>query len=433
MIDILMTSLWTFVESISAVCLFDSFSERRYDKPTFSGLFFVCILLDMLFFRVFVHLSENLVGKLIESMLFFSLLHIVLYKGSILFNLFIVTVYYSWSCCIDNLLYILYFTLSPTGKSNIDFSHQTILAVIIHGLVFGLCYFVHKTHIYSPQLYIDRRWYAISTIVSCACLMLLFYLGISINNGTIDLPLALACAAFVSVMNILTFNLMSWMEQNARLKEETLSLQSQINAQQEGIEALSASYATQRKMTHDFNAHMNAIEAFLKNDEIPSAKKYVEVLQAAQTERILLVNTHNSTMDAILNQKALIAQKYGIDIRFTVNDLSGIRIASPDLTVIISNLMDNAIEACQKLSPAERMIYVQAILEDEFFFSVRNRSLPTKIVNDQIATTKSNPSMHGYGLQNVKTILKKYNAYYSMRYENGYFSFSTEISNTLIS
>ena len=95
--------------------------------------------------------------------------------------------------------------------------------------------------------------------------------------------------------------------------------------------------------------------------------------------------------------------------------------------------MDNAIEACQKLSPAERMIYVQAILEDEFFFSVRNRSLPTKIVNDQIATTKSNPSMHGYGLQNVKTILKKYNAYYSMRYENGYFSFSTEISNTLIS
>ena len=186
-------------------------------------------------------------------------------------------------------------------------------------------------------------------------------------------------------------------------------------------------------MTHDFNAHMNAIEAFLKNDEIPSAKKYVEVLQAAQTERILLVNTHNSTMDAILNQKALIAQKYGIDIRFTVNDLSGIRIASPDLTVIISNLMDNAIEACQKLSPAERMIYVQAILEDEFFFSVRNRSLPTKIVNDQIATTKSNPSMHGYGLQNVKTILKKYNAYYSMRYENGYFSFSTEISNTLIS
>ena len=75
MIDILMTSLWTFVESISAVCLFDSFSERRYDKPTFSGLFFVCILLDMLFFRVFVHLSENLVGKLIESMLFFSLLH----------------------------------------------------------------------------------------------------------------------------------------------------------------------------------------------------------------------------------------------------------------------------------------------------------------------------------------------------------------------
>lgn len=48
-------------------------------------------------------------------------------------------------------------------------------------------------------------------------------------------------------------------------------------------------------------------------------------LQEQQTDRILIANTRNSTIDALLNQKAQVAKKNNIDIRFKVNDLSGIR------------------------------------------------------------------------------------------------------------
>ena len=55
------------------------------------------------------------------------------------------------------------------------------------------------------------------------------------------------------------------------------------------------------------------------------------------------------------------------------------------------------------------------------------------ITNQLPASTKENPSFHGYGLQNVHTTLEKYHTLYAMDYENGWFEFATELPNTLIS
>ena len=168
---------------------------------------------------------------------------------------------------------------------------------------------------------------------------------------------------------------------------------------------------------------------------IDAIKSYVRSLQSAQTSRILLVNTHHSTLDALLNQKALVARNRSIDVQFRVNDLSAVKIDLVDLTVIISNTLDNAIEACEKLPVQERQIYVQVVLNDnELFYAVRNRSLLIDVSSDRLpVTTKENPSFHGYGLQNVQTTLAKYHSVYAMDYADGWFEFATDLPNTLIS
>lgn len=113
-----------------------------------------------------------------------------------------------------------------------------------------------------------------------------------------------------------------------------------------------------------------------------------------------------TALDALLNQKALVARNRSIDVQFRVNDLSAVKIDLLDLTVIISNTLDNAIEACEKLPVQERQIYVQVVLNDnELFYAVRNRSLPIDVSSDRLpVTTKENPSFHGYGLQNVQPL-----------------------------
>lgn len=106
-----------------------------------------------------------------------------------------------------------------------------------------------------------------------------------------------------------------------------------------------------------------------------------------------------------------------------------------DLTVIISNTLDNAIEACEKLPETDRQIYVQALLEeDELFYAVRNKSLPVNMITNQLpASTKENPSFSWVWFAKCTYHIEKYHTLYAMDYENGWFEFATELPNTLIS
>lgn len=203
--------------------------------------------------------------------------------------------------------------------------------------------------------------------------------------------------------------------------------------QKESVVALSAAYEAQRKLTHDFREHLSVLSGLLQSNQISEASDYISQLQEAHTERILLVNTHNATIDAILNQKGYKAQNSHIEMRFETNDLSGIHIHPTDCTIVLGNLLDNAIEACQKLPENERWIQVSIVRNflpnnqiGSVYISVLNPSAPVKIVNQNIATTKPNASFHGFGLRNVKTILEKYGAEYDIAYENGMFAFSLD-------
>ena len=172
------------------------------------------------------------------------------------------------------------------------------------------------------------------------------------------------------------------------------------------------------------------LSSLLENGETTEASRYLNNIRTKQTTRIFLVNCHHPVLDALLNQKARLAQEKRIDIRFKVNDLSALTIDPTDITVILSNLLDNAIEASEKCD--NKQIEVRVLLENSFFF-IRNTSLPVHIINNHITSTKSDRSLHGFGLENVKTLLVKHNGEYVMFYDNGWFQFSAEIPTEFIS
>ena len=86
-----------------------------------------------------------------------------------------------------------------------------------------------------------------------------------------------------------------------------------------------------------------------------------------------------------------------IEIEFNVTDLSRISIDTTALVVLLSNLLDNAIEACQQLS-GERIINCTILANDELFLSIKNPSAPVVINNGLIETTKTPKEELGYGL-----------------------------------
>lgn len=99
--------------------------------------------------------------------------------------------------------------------------------------------------------------------------------------------------------------------------------------------------------------------------------------------------------------------------------------------LVLGNLLDNAMEACGPLPERDRWVEAKILYHAQgdppcLSVSVVNPSRPVTVEDGQIATTKADPLLHGFGLQNVRDILDRYGAEYTCFYEEGRFVFSAD-------
>ena len=236
------------------------------------------------------------------------------------------------------------------------------------------------------------------------------------------------CLVILDFVDVVALFLLDYMERTSMEREQFIAASERARVQDENIQALSQAYSAQRKMTHDFRTHLATLSDLLEQNNIENVRSYLAELRVRTTERILLVNSHNAAIDAVLNQKGYLGKQQNIDIRFHVSNLSKLHIASADITIVLGNLLDNAIEACTKIKEEDRWIEVQLLYQENdvpplLFITVSNPSPAVKIQNGKIATTKKDTILHGFGLQNVQDILQRYGAEYTLSYEDGQFSF----------
>lgn len=222
------------------------------------------------------------------------------------------------------------------------------------------------------------------------------------SGHNIEEVVSAGCCILIFISNIAVLFLLEQMEYAASEREQLLTLNQQIQLQSKSMDSASALYSAQRKKAHDFRAHLNILNRLMKNQEYTEAEKYLEKITEQQTDRLFLVNTHHPILDALFNTKAAEATQKKINIDFEVNDLSKLPFDSSDMVVLLSNLLDNAIEACQQYEKEDKTIHVMAISQKDFFISIRNTSAPVVILNGSIPTTKPEPQLHGFGLANIQ-------------------------------
>ena len=138
-------------------------------------------------------------------------------------------------------------------------------------------------------------------------------------------------------------------EHNTKTKQDKL-LHQQIQMESEKANALYDVYLQQRHLTHDFTNQLNTIAGLLEQGDTASA---LDLIRSSSTEihiNTLVVNTGNPMIDTLLSQKYNEAQKKSIPVLFSLCDLSECPISSRDLLVLLGNLVDNAIEASEKMA-----------------------------------------------------------------------------------
>ena len=207
---------------------------------------------------------------------------------------------------------------------------------------------------------------------------------------------------------------------------DALLLKQHMELQKESMNALEQNYRLQRKSTHEFEHHLQVLGDLLGHNETDAARDYLDKLKKNRSMHIMGVNSRHPVVDVILNQKYQLAQESEILVQVQVNDLSGIDIPSDSLVVVLTNLWDNAIEACRRVD-GYREIFCSILYDEGLYISIRNTSNPVRIENGRIATSKTDPLSHGFGLMSVCNTLDNLGGEYSYDYDEGWFSFVAEI------
>lgn len=180
-------------------------------------------------------------------------------------------------------------------------------------------------------------------------------------------------------------------------------------------------YLTMRGWRHDYHNHMQSVKAYLAMDNLDEAKAYLDALEQDLDDINLLFNTGNINADAILNSKISLAIKKGIQVDYKATVPKTLAVSDIDLCVILGNLIDNAVEACERVAPESQFIRLYiGVLRQQLYLSVSNATneVVRKFDEEYITTKRGN---HGHGLKRINNIVDKYGGFINRKNEPGVF------------
>lgn len=182
-------------------------------------------------------------------------------------------------------------------------------------------------------------------------------------------------------------------------------------------------YMTMRGWRHDYHNHMQTLKAYLKMNQYEQAQVYLDKLETDLDSINQLIESGNVNLDAILNSKLSLALKENIEINYKAQVPAALTVSDIDLCVLIGNLIDNAVEACDTMGDANGKRFIRlyiGVLKQQLYISVSNstKELVRKMDEEYITTKRGN---HGHGLKRINLIVMKYEGYINRKNEPGVF------------
>jgi sensor histidine kinase regulating citrate/malate metabolism len=164
-----------------------------------------------------------------------------------------------------------------------------------------------------------------------------------------------------------------------------------------------------RKFRHDIKNHLFCIHTLAKTGNQEELVRYIENLTEEMKDFSYRLHTGSNIVDAIIND----AMNKHPDITFSSEGYlpNPLHIKAVDLCTIVSNVINNAVEAVSKINePGDRKVAVTFKNHDHMIFMKATNTIaePVAIVNNSIATSKVNKELHGFGIENIKNSIKKY-------------------------
>lgn len=224
----------------------------------------------------------------------------------------------------------------------------------------------------------------------------------------------LISAIGVIIVNIIVFVLFFRLSKEYENKTEVAILQKQLEHNNE-IKAL---YTQVQTIRHDFKNNLIYIQDCIDQQHYSALDSFITALNEDIINTKKFVITNSNILNSIINTKITQAFDNKINITYSIPDTLPPSINELDLSVILGNLLDNAIKACENV--AENKIIDLVISQDANGLHVEvsntiNESILS--VNPNLKSSKPDQKNHGFGIKSVKNLVKKNNGIIDI-YEN---------------
>lgn len=421
--EIVQNVVLVIIEILACDLFFQTFMERRFEKKPWLHRALIAVL--VLAWMINSIKAQNFWVKVTVGIGTVSVLMGILYKARIS-QIFFSAICYQAICMGMDLILLavvrcfvdetLIGILQKEGKIN-------ILWILFKLILFLFVVCINrKFSKRNYQLLRDDEWIRFLFFPVFTVAAIIFMLA--------DEEMARKTMFFLAIglmgANVILFYLIKDFAERAELNKKASLVKERRNHQIAMYESMELAYNQQKKKVHEFKNHLNCIQGLLQEDREKEALQYVSKINNLSEQHMNYFTTLNPVADVIINQKYQQALENGISMVTVLNELRGILMEDKDLVVLLSNLLNNAIEACDKLKKEQKQIKFKFVQQEErVILSIKN---PIKgnlrIKGNEIKTSKKNEQEHGIGLYNIKKVIEKYGGEGICEVNKGIFSYT---------
>lgn len=232
---------------------------------------------------------------------------------------------------------------------------------------------------------------------------------VNMSNGILQMRGDITSFSLLIIIVIVIFVSRAFVK-SKMLQKQNEMLKMREKLKEQSYQELLCVLEQNRQLIHDIKNHMIILQSQERTYDYEGIANYAKELEKVFLRTTEEIWTGNKVVDLILRQKKYLAEERNIEFFIETIFLPQWPFKDSELCSLFGNLLDNSIEACEKIKKGKRWIKVQVEKQNRLLFLDISNSIEEKILvrGGKLITNKKDKANHGYGLKGIERIVNKY-------------------------
>lgn len=259
---------------------------------------------------------------------------------------------------------------------------------------------------------------------------LIWYYNIYFNSPLSSLEIAISVkhtiiSFFINLGAVLTYYVIALMLTENRKNIELENANHTLKLETLQYQVIQDKIEETKKARHDFRHHMAVIKSFIEQNDYDNLKKYFNSFMDNLPSDQPLKFSENTIINILTSHFYEMSVNNNIDFLVEIKVPKSIPVKEIDLTVILGNLLENAVTACISQTSFPKKIQMRCALESECFLLTIDNTFDNVIRKDRNGSYISTKHQgNGLGIESVSKIVERYNGIFKVEQKNNLFCVS---------